>query len=228
MSRIYENTKEALNEIERDIMEMGIIVHPFTMQNKNVKDDENYSTLELQNYSFTILNTSDAIDHVPNRDWALAEFEERIAKEFTNPGEAYKKRVNIWEEFLNEEGKFDYTYNERINAFDQLNKVIKELKENPDTRQAIIQIHEPKDVDSMRKNRIPCSMYYQLMVRRGQLDIIYNMRSSDFDTHFRNDIFLATALRDYIAKKIGIPSGLFHMNSGSLHRFKNYTKRHIF
>ncbi len=53
------------------------------------------------------------------------------------------------------------------------------------------------------------------------------MRSSDFDTHFRNDIWLADELRNYIANFIGIEPGLFHMNVGSLHRYKDYTKKHV-
>jgi thymidylate synthase len=75
---------------------------------------------------------------------------------------------------------------------------------------------------------MPCSMYYQFMVRRGKLDVIYNMRSSDYDTHFRNDIYLAHSLRNYIAGKVNIESGLLHMNIGSLHRYKNYTTKHVF
>ena len=59
MTRIFENMTEALNEIERDIMEMGIQVWPRSMQNKDVRNDENFSTLEVQNYSFSILNLSD-------------------------------------------------------------------------------------------------------------------------------------------------------------------------
>lgn len=228
MSRIYETMKEAINEIERDIMEMGIVVHPHTMQNKFVKDNDDYSTLEVQNYSFTILDTKDKDDQVDNIKWCLAEFAERITPNAPNPGEAWKLRKEVWSEFLDEDGKFDYTYSERINAYEQLERVITELKENPDTRQAIIHLHFPADVLRMRQLRVPCSMYYQLMVRRGKLDIIYNMRSSDFDTHFKNDIWHAAELRDYIAKNIDIEPGLFHMNVGSLHRYKNYTKKHVF
>jgi len=227
MSRIFENSKEALNEIERDIMEMGITVHPHTMQNKDVKDNPNYDTLEVQNYSFTILDTSDSFETVPNHKWCVEEFKERLTP-YVNPGNAYKLRLDVWGEFLNNMREFDYTYSERFSRFEQVNKVIKELKENPDTRQAIIHVHYPEDINKMRKERIPCSMYYQLMIRRNKLDIIYNMRSSDFDTHFRNDIYLAAALRDYIAKEVGIETGLLHMNVGSLHRYKNYTKKHVF
>lgn len=229
MSRIYKNCKEAINEIERDIMEMGISVHPHTMQNKQVKDNPDYETLEVQNYTFTILNTSDKDSIIPNLEWCKAEFEERIsADEKINPGVAWKLRKEVWEEFLNNDLEFDYTYHDRINAFNQLDRVITELRQNPDTRQAIIHIHFPEDVLKMRTARIPCSMYYQFMIRRGKLDIIYNMRSSDFDTHFTNDIWLAAELRDAVARGANFPPGLFHMNIGSLHRYKNYTKKHVF
>ena len=71
-------------------------------------------------------------------------------------------------------------------------------------------------------------MYYQLMIRLGKLDIIYNMRSSDYDTHFAHDIWLADELRRHIAENIKIEVGLLHMNIGSLHRYKNYTAKHVF
>jgi len=228
MTRIYANCEEAINEIERDVMEMGIMVHPHTMQNKEVKDNDDYSTKEVQNYSFTILDSSDKDKIVPVLEWCKAEFDERIYQS-ENPGVAWELRKEVWEEFL-VNGKFEYTYSERINALGQVNSVITELKENPDSRQCIIHVHRVKDTQLMRQSRIPCSMYYQFMVRRGKLDIIYNMRSSDYATHFCNDIWLACELRDYIAKEVGIKPGIFHMNVGSLHIYKNYGHggKHIF
>ena len=229
MSRIFANCKESIGEIERDIMEMGIKVHPHSMQNKDVKDNDDFSTLEVQNYTFSILDTSDKDEIVEEcLEWNFAEHKERVNPESSNPGEAWKLRENVWKEFLNDEGKFDYTYQHRFYMHDQLNLVVKELQENPDTRQAIIHVHFPDDNSKMRKDRIPCSVYYQFMMRRGKLDVIYNMRSSDFDTHFKNDIWQADELRRYIADKIGVEIGLFHMNIGSLHRYKNYTTKHVF
>jgi thymidylate synthase len=227
MARIYENCNEAINEIERDIMEMGIRVHPHSMQNKDVKDNEDFSTMEVQNYTFTILDSDDYGEMVANYRWLMAEFAERMTKHI-NPGEAYKLREDIWSEFL-VDSKFDYTYSERLNQYDQVHRVIEELEKNPDSRQAIVHVHEPEDVKYMGgTRRIPCSMYYQLMIRRDKVDIIYNMRSSDFDTHFRNDIALAIMLRNFIADALKREVGLFHMNVGSLHRYKNYTTKHVF
>ena len=81
MSRIFENATEAINEIERDISEMGIHVHTATMQNKVVKDNDDFSTMEVQNYSFTILDmsTKDAI--ITDEAWCAEEFLERISGE---------------------------------------------------------------------------------------------------------------------------------------------------
>ena len=228
--RIYKNMAEAIGEIERDIIEMGIHVHPHTMQNKDVKDNPDYDTLEVQNYSFTVLDMHDKDECVGQcLPWCILEFAERVDedKTFMNPGHAWVAREAVWEEFLNEKRQFDYTYNERINYCNQLFRVIQELKHNPDTRQAIIHVHFPEDSVHMQQKRIPCSMYYQLMVRRGKLDIIYNMRSSDFNTHFKNDMWLADELRRFISMKTQIKPGVFMMNIGSLHVYRNYGNNKI-
>jgi thymidylate synthase len=232
MGRIFRNCAEAINEIERDISEMGILVKPLSMQNHKITeaDGDKYDTLELQNYSFAIMSDRDKDEMVGVcLDWCRSEFMERVSAFKNNPGEAYLLRKEVWEPFL-VDGKFDYTYSERINYNMQLKKVIEELKVNPGTRQAIIHIHFPDDVDSVGGiARVPCSMYYQLMIRRGRLDIIYNMRSSDFGTHFKNDIWHALKLREYIAEELDINCGLFYMNVGSLHIYKGYGEhKHVF
>ena len=231
MARIFENMTEAVNEIERDIVEMGIMVHPHTMQNKDVKDDENYDTMEVQNYSFTILSLKDKNEVVGKcLEWCYAEFNERLDNDITfkNPGTAWKLRPEVWTEFL-VKGKMDYTYSERMNYWNQIQQVIKELKYNPDSRQCLIHVNFPIDCNWWAIKRIPCSVYYQLMIRRGKLDIIYNMRSSDFATHFKNDIWLADELRNHIAKQLDIKPGLLHMNVGSLHIYKGYgDHKHVF
>ena len=54
--RIFNDFNEALSEIKRDLAEMGIDVHTKTMQNKNIENDDNYSTKELQFYSYRIID----------------------------------------------------------------------------------------------------------------------------------------------------------------------------
>lgn len=225
--RIFANCKEAISEIERDLFEMGIESHSKSMQNKKVEDDDNYKTKEMLGYTFTILDSSDK-DKMVNDclDWCNAEFRERISgyddiqKHIPiNPGEAYKLRENVWSEFLVNK-KFDYTYNERM--YQQIQKMIDELKSNPESRQTLIQFYDRNIDQSLMggRARIPCSLHYQLMIREGKLNIIYMMRSSDFYTHFKNDIWHAVTFRDWVAEKLNLPTGRFIMFISSLHAYK--------
>lgn len=227
MGRIYKNTKECLNELRREMVEMGIKVAPFSYQNKVIKGNEDFITRELQAYEFTILDTSDAGSLSHDKEWADAEFEERISRKECNPGEAYKLRDGgkFWNQFADKEGRQDYTYSDRMK--DQIDKTIEELKRNPDTRQCVITVYDAcKDIDSKGgKKRIPCSLSYSFMIRDDgngtpQLNIIYHMRSCDLSTHFVNDIYLASRLRDYIANEVGVKPGIYTMFINSFHQFK--------
>ena len=222
--RNYENPEEALREILRDIQERGVWLHTGRMQDKNTEGDDNYSTRELINYSFCIVNVNDINKFAKkvkcSKKWANAEFNERVSPEFINPGLAWEHRDKVWFEYLvKNNGKFAYTYNNRIRT--QLNNVINELGKNQNTRQGIISIFEPtKDSDNIGTDRIPCSMYYQFIFRDNKLHIIYNMRSCDYNLHFRNDMYLAIKLLNHVAEKTKLEVGNFYMNIGSLHIYK--------
>jgi len=222
--RIYANCYELMSEIFREVWEMGHIVHPNSMQNKVVKDNEEYSTKEITNYSYSLtsINRVNNLFFADERSfkWANAEFQERVSKEYQNPGYAWEIRKDIWKEFINSQGEFDYSYNDRIST--SLKRVIKELKRNPDSRQAIISIWKPS-VDSFGLGgefRVPCSIYYQILVRDNRVNIIYNQRSADVVTHFGNDVYLAWQLMRYVASKIDTPEGFLFHNIGSLHAYK--------
>jgi len=255
--RIYTNALEAVKEVERDLWEMGISVHPQTMQDKDVADDEDYETKEVRGYGFQIVDAAwdkvvenAVIEHIlPREQWEAVneyislEYKDRIGTVQLNPGGSWKARSQIWNEFMHD-GKFAYTYSERMAP--QLSRIIKELKERPGTRQAIINIHsnirgccEPEssvticadaDLNNMGGHaRIPCSMYYQLMIRENKLDLIYTMRSCDFLVHFPVDIMLAMRLQTYVAKWLSLGVGLFTYFTGSLHAYvKDMRVRGIF
>lgn len=218
--RIYRNCEEAVKDIGRELKKCATNVHTQTMQNKQIADDPDYNTKEIQAFSFTILDQDDR-NLMPGvtLKWAEEELLERTVLPAKNPGQAWLLRKEVWSQFINEYGEFDYTYPERIHW--QLDKNIEELKKHPETRQAIIEIHDrDKDQAKMGKERIPCSMFYQFMIRDGKLDVIYVMRSSDFATHFQNDMWLAMGLRDFIARHVGIEPGKFIMFVSSLHIYK--------
>lgn len=68
-------------------------------------------------------------------------------------------------------------------------------------------------------------MYYDFLIRENNkkekvLHICYHQRSSDFITHFGNDVYLAWLLKDYVANKVGIKSGYLYHTIDSLHSYK--------
>lgn len=227
--RLYVKAEEAFEEIKRDLSEMGIWVRPKTMQDKIIEGNPDYETTELQNYSYTILNAKSS--EIPNvtQPWADAEFQERITKQvdgkFINPGEAWKLRNNVWDEFLHD-GKFGYTYNELIWNNDQFTKIVNRLKEDPDSRQLWISLWDPtRDPDLLGGvSRVPCSLGYAFQVREGKLNMHYVMRSCDFSTHFANDVYLAIKLLEYVAELTGYEVGNFTHTIFSLHIYKKDLK----
>ena len=223
--RLYTNASETFEEIKRDLAEMGIWVKPKTMQDKNIEGNSDYETTELQNYSYTILNAKSK--DIPNvsQPWADAEFQERITKpvdgKFINPGEAYKLREDVWDEFLHD-GKLGYTYNELLWNNNQFEKVVERLKVDPDSRQLWISLWDPnRDVDLLGGiSRVPCSLGYCFQVREGKLNMHYVMRSCDFSTHFANDVYLAIKLLEYVSELTGYPVGSFTHTMFSLHVYR--------
>lgn len=229
--RIYINAEEMIEETKRDLAEMGIVVRPATMQDKYVKGNPDYETRELQNYSYCLLEAKS--QDIPGviQPWADAEFLERISDpflrapdgklsepHFLNPGKAWELRKEVWTEYLHE-GKMAYTYNELIWNNDQVTKIINRLKEDPDSRQLWISLWNPdKDPDFLGGvSRVPCSLGYGLQVRDGKLNLHYVMRSCDFATHFRNDVYLAIKFLEWVAEKTGYPVGSFTHTIFSLH-----------
>lgn len=225
--RIYKNLKEAASETKRELKEMGTEVHLESMQDKIIKDDPDYFTNELLGYSFMVTNTDDMLE-LPKAfgkesevEWAEAEFKERISGKNLNPGNAYKLR-KVWDEFVHD-GKFSYTYSERIGV--QLENVISCLKTTPASRNALIVLWDA--IDTFRiggKARVPCSLYYQFLIRNGKLNLIYNIRSNDLMTHWCWDVYLAIKLQEYIAEKLGMERGWYMQQIGSLHAYQKDLK----
>lgn len=142
--------------------------------------------------------------------WLKEDFLERVAQD-VNPWDARKIRPWVWDEFLwihqyVDERTFDYTYSERIHLFD----LLKEIQQHPTSRQYVFNIWDREDRFGVNgKRRIPCSLNYQVLIRpngeindKGEsimaVNLIYNMRSCDYLTHFPIDIIQAVNLLKYI------------------------------
>lgn len=227
--RIYTNWGEAYEEVKRDLAEMGILVKPKTMQDKVIEGNADYETMELQNYSYTLLNAKSSEVTGVVQPWADEEFKERVTKpidgKFINPGIAWGLRKEVWTEYLHD-GKMAYTYNERLWRNDQLSKLIERLKKDHDSRQLWLSVWDPnEDPDKLGGiSRVPCSLGYNFQFRDGKLNIHYVMRSCDFNTHFINDVYLGIRLLEYVAKECNMEVGNFTHTMFSLHVYKKDVK----
>lgn len=221
--RIYQNSYQLVSEMARDLWEMGIEVLPKSYQNKIIEGKDEFKTKEINNYHYRLVDLPDAenlftFSTPESKVWVTDEFLERISNDFVNPGEAWRIRQDEWEEFLNEKGEMDYTYNERLKGLDL---VIAELIRNPDTRQAWLPIFERKDLQSFGgKKRVPCSLGYNFSVRNGQLNLTYVQRSADFVKHLGNDILLAHLMMQHVAHAVGAEVGYLDHFIFSLHCYK--------
>lgn len=229
--RIYSSSYELMSEMGRELNSYGQTVKPKTYQNKNIEGNEDFVTKEIicQQYCLTSLQDPTWLFfYSRSREWADAEFQERIdtSSNPVNPGKAWELRKDLWEQFL-VNGKFDYTYNERMVI---LPYTIQLLKSDSDTRKAVLPIFNGNGEDDTlyyhgSNKRIPCSMYYDFLIRqngKGEkvLHICYHQRSSDFVTHFGNDVYLAWRLMEYVAKEVGVKPGYLYHTIDSLHAYQ--------
>lgn len=227
--RIYSNSFELMSEMGRELNSYGQIVKPKTYQNKVIEGNEDFITKELICQQYCLTSLGDPVwlfvfSH--SKEWADAEFQERIdTSDIINPGKAWELRKDLWEQFL-VNGKFDYTYNERLVI---LPYTIQLLKSDSDTRKAVLPIFNGNGEDDtlyyQGNKRIPCSMYYDFLIRqngKGEkvLHICYHQRSSDFAQHFGNDIYLAWRLMEYVAQEVGVKPGYLYHTIDSLHIYK--------
>lgn len=227
--RIYSSSYELMSEMGRELNSYGQTVKPKTYQNKNIEGNEDFVTKEIicQQYCLTSLQDPTWLFfYSRSRKWADAEFQERINTfEVINPGKAWELRKDLWEQFL-VDGKFDYTYNERMAI---LPYTIQLLRSDSDTRKAVLPIFNGNGEDDTLyyygNKRIPCSMYYDFLIRENSkrekvLHICYHQRSSDFVTHFGNDVYLAWRLMEYVAKEVGVKPGYLYHTIDSLHTYQ--------
>lgn len=225
--RFYHDMAECHGEIKRDLKEMGVAYISDTVQDK----DEPIETLELINYGYTLLepNHQDIADFAAEqeiyRPWLIQEAKDRtdLHLKDKNPNPAYVYNSVFWSKFIRD-GCFSYTYPERLHP--QIPRILHELRTRPNTRHAILTMYDQhQDLMNLGgRDRVPCSMYYQFMIRREKLYCSYTMRSCDFTKFFLADAYLAIYMQTWIADKLTLRMGDFTHFIGSLHTFKGELK----
>lgn len=139
---------------------------------------------------------------------------------------AYFKQLDmpfIWQ--FSDDGRFYAgAYGPRV--VDQIAYVCDMLAEDPDTRQAVIEVWRPNPRPS---RDIPCTISYQFLAREGKLHCVQSMRSSDAWLGYPYDAFNAAMLTSYILLilrdrlqrgRVGMSLGHHTLLAGSLHLYE--------
>ena len=129
----------------------------------------------------------------------------------------------------------EYTYGERLTAVqlsqtdkiegsrirqvNQIDKVIKMLRETPETNQACVEVGMPTDI--LLKDP-PCLRLLDFRVRYGKLHMFCYFRSWDLWAGFPANLAALEMLKQYMAKEIDVENGTINAYSKGLHLY-DYT-----
>lgn len=108
--------------------------------------------------------------------------------------------------------------------YNQIENVIKLLKDKSSTRRAVIQLFDARDLAAPHKE-IPCTCTLQFFIRDQRLHMYTNMRSNDVFKGLHHDIFAFTMLQEIFARTLGIELGEYKHSIGSLHLYDKDKKR---
>lgn len=126
------------------------------------------------------------------------------------------------------ESMWKYTYHQRI--ANQLDFVIDELRRNPASTRAVIDIRDNK-ID-MQSDHPACLQHMQFTIRDEKLNLTALMRSNDAPEATFMNAFAFICLQDNVAKKLHIKTGSYTHIANSFHAYQkdwelldNYCKR---
>lgn len=152
-------------------------------------------------------------------------------------GKSESKIINFWNNKLSAfSGNSDYyhgAYGDRIRkhfGFDQLEQAYYALKNNPDTRQVVIQIYDtsidfPNKKGEPRDTDIPCNICSMLKIRDNKLEWSQIMRSNDILLGTPYNFVQYTSLQEILAGWLNIEVGTYNHYSDSLHLYERDKER---
>jgi hypothetical protein len=86
--------------------------------------------------------------------------------------------------------------------YGDLSDVVELLKREPFTRQAYLPVWFPEDTGVVHGERVPCTLGYHFVRNGHRLDCNYFMRSCDYFRHFRDDVYMAVRLTQWMRHQL--------------------------
>ena len=133
-----------------------------------------------------------------------------------------KEGCNYWKKWANEKGELKLDYGNAWIDGDQINNVIKSIKDDPAGRRHLITGWVPKNVWS-KSLSLPCCHYaYQWYVNGDYLDMIWIQRSVDLMIGLPSDAILAAAWNIVMAGLTGYKPGRLIFQLGDVHIYEEH------
>ncbi len=182
------------------------------------------NTKAMFNQGFTIENPTDRMIHNEARnfnvEYAEAEWQWYLSGDRSTAklGEIYGKIPKIWQDMSDSNGNVNSNYGYQWERAYQLDKVVAQLKDNPETRQAAISIYDGKEINKYRHDT-PCTYAVQFTVLDNKLNMCVVMRSNDLWFGFCNDQYQFSKLQEMVSERTGYEVGTYYHFAHNLHLY---------
>ena len=139
--------------------------------------------------------------------------------------------VSIWDEWADANGDLGPVYGHQWRSWagpkgetiDQIQGVLNQLRQNPDSRRMIVSAWNPAEVDSMALP--PCHCLFQFYVAEGRLSLQLYQRSADTFLGVPFNIASYALLLLMMAQVTGLRAGDFVYTTGDTHLYLNHTEQ---
>jgi len=140
-------------------------------------------------------------------------------------------QVNIWNEWADKEGNLGHIYGYQWrswpgydgDATDQIARVIRSLRESPDSRRHIVSSWNVADLNNMALP--PCHVLFQFYVAKGRLSCQLYQRSADIFLGVPFNIASYALLLMMVSQVTGLKPGDFVHTLGDAHIYNNHLEQ---
>jgi hypothetical protein len=114
-----------------------------------------------------------------------------------------------------------------VDHIDQLDKIVRILRKNPEDRRAVIQMWDTSVDLGTQFRDIPCNTQIYPRVREGSLDLTIMCRSNDivWGAYGANAVHFSM-LHEYLAAGIGCRVGILYQLSNNFHGYVDVLEKH--
>ncbi len=136
--------------------------------------------------------------------------------------------VTIWDEWADENGELGPVYGSQWRSWpcadgrhiDQISAVVREIRENPNSRRLIVSAWNVGEIDRMALP--PCHAFFQFYVADGRLSCQLYQRSADIFLGVPFNIASYALLTLMVAQMTGLKPGDFVHTLGDAHLYSNH------